>query len=46
MWTVPAEHGRICRSFTADPREHMAHDNTSNSDWGRCKGTKCGMHLV
>ena len=35
MQRVLTEHDRICGSFTAGSRAHMAHDNTSNSDWGR-----------
>ena len=36
MQTVPTtQYDGICRSFTADSRAYMAHDNTSNSEGGR-----------
>ena len=41
MWPMPMEHDRIHRSFTADSRAHMAHDNPSN-----CNGGKKVMTLL
>ena len=35
MQTIPVEHDRILESYTLDSRSPMAHNNASNSDWGK-----------